>query len=250
MTLRERLESFDGLVKVGTEGGSGFFYGGDAKKLLRTAAKVDKANKDKWRYSIQRNEDALVGLSADDDKAFMLAVNRLWKPLDAYKNYMPILDREVVDESKSCCGDAYIIIIKGKESGDIDLVKPMPKLESIPEDSAVKLLAAIIGGYKQTLVRLYYHVYRYEIPEVMAEGFDGNEAELIPQKYKDEINATIKQMRNCLWSKYGLHDDPRNKEDSYGIVKECQRVAKEQIRKDLEKEKEKAKKKKGRPKKK
>ena len=249
MTLRERLKCFDGLVKVGTEDGSGFFWGGDAKKLLRTAANVDKANKDKWRYSIQRNEDALVGLSADDDKAFMMAVNRLWKPLDAYKNYTPILDREVVKESESCCNDAYIIIVKGKDSGDIDTVKPFPKLEPIPADAALNLLGAILEDYKKTLVKLFYNIYRYEIPQVIAEDLEWDADKLIPERYKTKINDTVKQMRNCI-SGYGLHDDPKERADSYGIVKDCQRIAKEQIREDLEKEKEKAKKKKGRPKKK
>lgn len=201
MTLREWLQKNDKPIRIGCKDGNRFIYGGDSKGLTEeVAAAIDEKLK-KQKKNRVKEEEKQKEEKTEEEKA---EGEHEEKPSE----YIPIMDREVVSEYESICGDTDIILIAGFGLGELDSVEPMQPLpDNIPEEAVLDLLGAMMREHTNMLTKQLIEL----------------------RKLKAEINRTVKSVRNTAAS-MGFMDDEESRVDSVGIVRICEASAKERYR--------------------
>ena len=206
MTLREWLQKNDKPIRIGCKDGNRFIYGGESKNLAEEVAaeideKLKKQKKNRVKEEEKQKKEKAEEEKTEEEKA---EGEHEEKPAE----YIPILDREVVEEYESICGDTDIILIAGFGLGELDSVNPMrPLPDNIPEEAMLDLLGAMMREHTNMLTKQLIQL----------------------RQLKAEINRTVKSVRNTAAS-MGFMDDEESRVDSVGIVRICEASAKERYR--------------------
>lgn len=143
MKLEDYVFENEGDVKIGTDGGTNFFYIGTCEDLLNNKEKYEKLFKDRARWSLGRAYDAVEKMKRNQPTPLDFAEKHeggvedylkyinLW--LEEYRrkvstlktrqermdDYKPLFGRKIVREREAEVYDAgyKILIIEGIESG-------------------------------------------------------------------------------------------------------------------------------------
>ena len=118
MNLKNRLEQMQGNVLVGCNRGSGFFFADDVSKAAEQIQAL--SDKDRQKKLVRCRKLFRQMLRAPDSRKELIK-QQLDKADEDYKGYIPLLEREVIEDDLTPIYHRQYLIIDGTIYGDFVL---------------------------------------------------------------------------------------------------------------------------------
>lgn len=187
MTIREI--NADALVKIGSKDGKGYFYSGYLKD-------ADFKAIDKGLYDLAKRDfsNALRLMKEKDiDDIDQKAVTKFTKAFQAYKNFVPITEREIADKFESMVEPGVVaVIVEGGGDGEKWMHEERQHFMPKNADGAAEAVGAVYRGICTELQANYMSLYRETKPFKIG-------------RYKAVIK---RQEREINLNAYGAYSDP------------------------------------------